>query len=456
MISPAALEEAVLALLCFSDEAQKVAMHVSADLFSTRVNHTLAEAALKYIHEYHNCPGSQLEYLLEVDLRRGEEGKLLGLTLDTIRKQSPDIQIDFVLGQLERFVDIQRLKIATQNAMEQLHVGDLEAARQSIFGVGAEKRNVSEGLWLHDFGRVVSKLQERTTEFISCGVPCLDVLGITLRRKTLSFMLASTGMGKSWWLIEVGKSALLQHHSVLHITLELDQDETAKRYIQAFFSLTDKEAKGIQVTHFDYDSQGNLKFEMSEIVRDSIVNRKNEIRERIARMRHWPRFMVKEFPTSTLSTDQLSMFLDTLEKKEHFKPDVILIDYADLMKLDSESLRIDTGRLYRELRGIGMQRNIAIATASQGNRDSKGAKVVDTDMVAEDWSKIGTADLVLTYSQTKEEFQRGLARVFAAKVRDAGSRRMSLISQAYDCGQFCLDSVLMNAQVAEESKNAAR
>jgi len=142
--------------------------------------------------------------------------------------------------------------------------------------------------------------------------------------------------------------------------------------------------------------------------------------------------------------------MESLEQEKGFKPDLTIIDYADLMKLDAAMLRVDTGRLYRELRGIAVSKDTAMVSASQGNRESETANVVRKTNVAEDWSKIGTADGVLTYSQTEEEHRLGLARLYAAAMREAEDQYLVLISQAYKIGQFCTDSTMMSAHVINE------
>jgi len=70
--------------------------------------------------------------------------------------------------------------------------------------------------------------------------------------------------------------------------------------------------------------------------------------------------------------------------------------------------------------------------------------------VAEDWSKIGTADTVLTFSRTARERERGLARVGVEAARGAEDGYSVLIAQNYHVGQFCLDSVRMTPQVRQE------
>ena len=159
------------------------------------------------------------------------------------------------------------------------------------------------------------------------------------------------------------------------------------------------------------------------------------------------RFYIREFPTGSLTINDLRAYLDTLEQVEHVVPDLLIVDYADLMKIDGANLRIDTGIIYRELRGIAMERGCALVTASQSNRSSADAKWVREGDIAEDWSKVMTADTILTYSQTVDERKLGLGRIFVAAVRDENDKWACLITQNYQMGQFCLDSIRLDDDV---------
>lgn len=450
MISPAALEEAILCILCYSSEhAPILALRLTdSKLFSNRTNKTLGLAALDYISKYSRPPGSQLEYLLEADLRRGEEGKLLRQQIDFMAKRVSEIDITFVLEELDNFIENQKLSHSLQSALELLQEGDLTKAKELIYKSSSSSVKVSEGLWMKDPSQALSFFNEEdSAEFFSSGIEVLDHRGVRPERKTLTFLIAAAKKGKSWFLIEVGKAGLQHHHKVLHVTLEISAEKTARRYIQSLFSLTKDQAKQIRVPFFQKDSTGGTIIQFAELQRDSVIAKRLEVQTKLSGMLSYPDWVIKEFPTSILSVEQLDVYIDSLQRDRGFIPDLLIIDYADLMKIDTAALRIDTGRLYRELRGLAVTRNLALATATQGNRDSEDAKVVGKKNVSEDWSKVGTADTILTYSQTSAEKALGLARLFVAGSRDAEDQFIALISQAYPIGQFAIDSVLMNSDI---------
>lgn len=453
-ISQAALEEAVLALLAFHESSPKIALKLTnAFIFSNPTNQAIAKASIEHVRKFSTPPAGQLEYLLENDLRQGERGKLLGQQLEFLSKKVETLDVEFVINELDRFIEVQTLQKNLQNALELLDGGDLEAAKEAAYKQNLQQRvNDTPGIWLADPKQALKFLERRgEEEFYSTSIEVLDRRGITLDKKTLALLIAAKGVGKSWWLISVGKSGIQHHRKVLHITLEMSEEKTVRRYIQSIFALTKDEAQKIKVPFFEKDQSTNTTvMQFLELERDSIINKKKELIQKLSGMYH-TQLLVKEFPTGTLSTEQLYLYLDSLKRERGFVPDQLLIDYADLMRIDRSDLRIDTGRQYVELRGLAVSGEYSLATATQGNRAGAEAKTMRSTHIAEDWSKVHTSDLVLTLSKTEAEKRMGLARILVSNARDAEHDSFSvLIAQSYLTGQFCLDSVPMNFELAEQ------
>lgn len=454
MISTAALEEAILSLLVYHEDCCiKLALKLPDQyIFVNPTHQKIAEVALKHAKDYSSPVAGQLEYVLENEIRQGERGKLLGKTIDILKQKVQEIDPAFVIKELDYFIETQSLQKNFQEALELLEAGQVEEAKQAAFRGNLQQRtNGSPGIWLNKPDQALSFLRRREeADFFSTGVQALDVRKLTLDKKTLSFIIAAKGKGKSWWLINVGKSSLQFHHKVLHITLEMSEEKTARRYIQALFALTKDQAGNIKVPYMVRNPEtGGVTIDHQQLERDGIFNKQQELAQKLAGMYHY-HLLIKEFATGTLRTENLYLYLEQLKREQGFVPDQIILDYADLMTIDRENLRIDTGRQYIDLRGLAVSGNYSMVTATQGNRESESAKLVRNTNVAEDWSKIATADLVLTYTQTPAEYKMGLARLYLNNARDFEDKLLMIITQNYPLGQFCLDSVLMNATIAQQ------
>jgi hypothetical protein len=150
--------------------------------------------------------------------------------------------------------------------------------------------------------------------------------------------------------------------------------------------------------------------------------------------------LVKQFPTGQLTMRGLNAYLEQVESIKGIIPEVIILDYPDLMSYDAANTRAEIGKIYKDLRGIAVERNCFMVEASQVNRDAESAKLVTRKNTSEDFSKIFTSDVIITYSQTPGERKLGLARLHVDKCReDENSKAGStfVISQAYAIGQFC-------------------
>lgn len=452
MISPGALEDAVLTLLTYSSEhATALALRVPADLFTSKINQVIATAALDYIRRYNTPPKGQLEYLLEYELNRGEAGKLLGNQLDSIADQAKDIQASFILEELDRFIELQRTTKALGAALEAATGGDLEEARAQIAKAreGGAQRG-SPGISLNNPKQSLSFLDDEWEEGFSSGVHIIDKIGSVPARKTLTLFIAPPSRGKSWWCTAVGKAGIQHHRKVIHITLENSAKMTSRRYLQSLFSLTKKETLEVAVTNFP---EGSINTE--QITRPSVEAKRDEVTKKLNRWGSRMQLYIKEYPSGYLTLDELNLFLDDFARNGDgdtagFEPDILIVDYGDLMRLDIGNYRLDIGHTTVGLRGIAGSRNCAVCSPVQGNRDSDSIKTVKRNNAAEDWSRIGTADNVYTYSQTPEEHKLGLARISVEKSRNERDRYMVLISQAYQIGQFALDSVLMQADISTQ------
>jgi len=439
-------EENCLTILCYSKEnAAIVASRIAPGLFSTRMFQHIAKAAIDYIGKYRAPPGPHIVDLLENRLRAGEEGRLMNQVLENMERVAPYINDIFVLDNLDKFIEERQLAQAYIAGLDAIERHDLEAARAA--GHSIIQYNTDEpGIWLHEPDQALRFLDVKEEDYFPSGIPTLDELGVRPQRKTMYLMVAPAKAGKSFWMVEVGKQAIFHRRKVLHITLEMSADEVSQRYVQALNALHRNE-EGTVITSFFTPGS---KIEQANVIRGGIKEQSRaQLAQTLLNLKRRARLHIKEFPTSTLTLSQLNAYLDRLEVQENFKPDLVILDYGDLMALDSSNLRIDTGQLFKSLRGIAVQRNLALVTATQGNRLTARAKIVREDMVAEDWSKIATADVVLTYSRTQFERERGLARILVAAARTTQDRMVIIIIQSYATGQFCLDSRMQTAALRD-------
>jgi replicative DNA helicase len=448
-----ALQENLLTLLCFDDAHCKIARAaLTPQLFESSVFREVAGIAISFIDQYGEAVKEHLPDHLE-DILKGDDARKAASykrLVDNLFLSRDSLNAQYVISQLQAFVRGQTFKSGLVEAVEAMEAGNIEAAELAMQkALSKQVISFNAGLNLKDPTQMAGLLEGDLNEpGFELGIPELDRLGIFPRRKELFMLIAPRGRGKSWFITHCSKMALLQRWSVVIITLEMSEKRYAARTIQTFFSVTEREST-VRLAQLIKNRDGTLEDVLYEEVERLSLSRKEDresLKAKITRdfSRRKPIY-IKQFPNGSATMADVESYLDQLERFEGFVPDLICLDYPDLLKHDLKNKRVELGRIVEEFRGLGVKRNCACVAVSQGNRDSEEATTVTGAMVAEDISKLATVDVCLTLSRTDMEEKLGLARILVEKARNQRDGFSVLITQAYAIGQWCLDSVLLKS-----------
>ena len=242
--------------------------------------------------------------------------------------------------------------------------------------------------YLLDFERRF-ELKERnpiTTGWTQLDSLCKGGLG----KGELGVCIAPTGAGKSMALVHLGAQALKAGKNVVHYTLELGDTIVAGRYDSC-------------ITGVDLSNMTSFKEKIYE-----------EIQEIEGRL------VVKEYPTRSASVQTLRSHLEKM-KLRGFEPDLIIVDYGDLLRpissgKDEKRHQLET--IYEELRGIAQANECPLWTASQTNRSGLNAEVITMEAISEAFNKCFVADFIFTVSRTIDDKNTNSGRIFVAKNRN--------------------------------------
>ena len=444
------LQENVLTVLCFDTESAKsIRAAVTPDLFESRVFQEIASHALTFLDQYGEAVRDHLPDLIEDRLndKDGKKAALYKRTLDNLWAARDGINSQFVVTQIKKFVHEQTLKVSILKAVDHLEAGRIDEAEVVLEeGLNAQVTSFDIGTSFMDTSKSLAFF-DKVDDGIPTGIVELDKAGIMPSPGTQFTFVAPAKKGKSWFLTHLGKMGVLQRKKTLIITLEMSEAQYSQRMVQALFSVSKRQAR-IAVPKFRCDERGTfvgVDFEDAErpVLGDAGV--RAMIEKNISqKFKNRLPLIIKSFPTGTLTVNQYKSYLDQLERLHKFVPDLVLFDYPDLMQLDAANKRVETGEVFKQLRGVAVERNHALVNPTQGNRASAESRTTLDTHVAEDYSKIATSDTVVTYSQTVEEKRMGLARLYVANARADEDKFTVLITQAYGIGQFALDSRRMS------------
>ena len=211
-----------------------------------------------------------------------------------------------------------------------------------------------------------------------------------LGKGELGVVVAPTGAGKSMVLVHLGAQALKAGKNVLHYTLELGDTIVAGRYDAA---ITGVELRNLTV--------------FKEKIYDEIKDVPGKL-------------IVKEYPTRSASIQTIKNHLEKLKRRD-FVPDMIIVDYGDLIRPENggkDEKRHQLETIYEELRGLAQICECPLWTASQTNRSGLNAEVITMESISEAFNKCFVADFIFTVSRTVEDKNNNTGRIFVAKNRN--------------------------------------
>ena len=309
----------------------------------------------------------------------------------------------YIEQQVVHFAKTARMYFAIDQAVGLLGKGDLDGINNVVKDALMFNLDVAKGYDLYDVDERYANLRNEKNNKISSGYNQIDdVLGGGWTKKELFCVQAPPGFGKSIFLPNFGIKALLGGMNVVHYSLEMSEDRIGMRY--------DAIASSIAVSQLiDHPDEIKEKYEMFKKMTKSHLK-------------------IKEFPTAMASIHDIEAHLEDLKLYNDFVPDMIIIDYGDIMKStrNTKSTYEEQGWIFRELRGLAQKRDVIIITATQSTRDSLAsdggtADVIGMDKVADSMEKNRILDVLFAITQSRQERDDGIINLWVAKNRNGKS-----------------------------------
>lgn len=275
------------------------------------------------------------------------------------------------------------------------------------------------------FFEELSERQERRAkvaaglDFFPTGVQPIDkVLHGGLSYGELGIAVAYSKIGKSFWLNQVGFIATRMRRKCLHFVLEGGRPKCEDRYEARFMETVykavrrgDIESKAMIAARREYD-----------ILKRNLVIRGHADKEA------WH-----------VTPDDIRAEMGILADQYGWEPDMLVVDYGDLIHAPGDSIRERQMNAFRMLKTMA-DRGLAVWTASQAVRPSKGADqkehVVKPRDIADCYEKVRAADAILSLNRTVEEIKHNQARVYLGAYRDNESHCLARVETDYDHGSF--------------------
>ena len=383
------IETTILRNLIFNEEySRKVIPFIQPAYFEKRTEKIIYEEITKFIVKYGSSitiEALNIETENRTDLTEGEVKEVRdinnSLTDDIVENQ-------WLIDTTEKWCRDRAIYLALMESIALADGQDDKKGRDAIPSILSDALSVSFDNHIgHDYLQDYDERYEsyhRKEDKIPFDLEFFDkITKGGLPNKTLNIALAGTGVGKSLFMCHVASSVLLQGKNVLYITLEMAEEKIAERI----------DANLLNVPIQD----------IMDLPRPMFENKVNNISKKTQGT-----LIIKEYPTASAHSGHFKALLNELALKKSFKPDIIFIDYLNICA--SSRYRQNSSvnsysfikAIAEELRGLAVETNLPIVSATQTTRSGYGSSDVDLTDTSESFGLPATADLMFALISTEE------------------------------------------------------
>jgi replicative DNA helicase len=399
------IEQTILSSLVFNEEyTRKVLPYLKPEYFQNEGERKTFDLFCEYMEKYNRLPTIEA---LTIDLQKQVENinehvyKTSVAAIEELHQKDYDEQ--WLLDSTEQFC---QEKAVYHGIMQSLEIIDDKTGKKSrgmipqiLTNALAVSFDTNIGHdWTEDFeARYLAYHAEHL--HIPFHIDLLNKItkgGVV--PKTLNCFLAPTGVGKSLVMCDLAAQQLKAGYNVLYITLEMSEEKIGERI----------DANLLDVTIDD----------LLLLPKEAYLKKINRVREQT---KH--KLIIKEYPTAGGGATHFRHLLHELKIKKNFVPDIVYIDYINICM--SSRLRLGSSinsylyikSIAEELRGLAVEANIPIVTATQTNREGAGDSDFDMTSTSESFGLPMTLDLMIAIRTSEELAALGQYRFTQLKNR---------------------------------------
>lgn len=359
---------------------------------------------------------------------------------------------EFALQQAVRYLKGRSLKNLNDDIGAYLSSGDIKKAENAITKYRNVEKSSGEAVsLLHNTEAVVNSFTQEDELLFQFSGAYGKIVGKIHREDFISY-LAPMKRGKTFALIDAGVEAVKSGLKVVHVSLEMSEHQMSKRYWTALSGQLNEDNDNINYSYFE-----KLSDEEKWIVKNKIISRRavsvTEIEKKQKNFRRLFRggdIRILAVPAYSLTVEDLDTKIEKLVQEENYVPDVIIVDYADIMSPSEKGdYRNQLDGIWKRLRGMAQGRKCAVFTASQSGRQSID-KNADSKDIAEDIRKLAHVTSMVALNQTPVEKKNGVLRLKQLAIREGEQEfREAVCTQCLSIGRIVTDSHFDNEVIVE-------
>lgn len=466
----------------------------------------IAKWCLGYFDKYEKAPSKHIQDIFNKEVKRGIDSEyedLIEEFLDSLSQEyteSETLNIDYLLQEAENRFASQDIKNLTKDILQEVENNNVTEAKAILARYSPVELPKSEAINPFDNEEKLREAFENEDEvlFKLPGALGKFTEGQFCRESLISIQ-APEKRGKTWWQMFFALTASSQRNNVAFFqvgdmsegqmikrqAIYLAKRSNKKKYCSRTLIPTmdcwhnqtdscdmDERTCDVGVVFGTKESRKYISFDDAEGYEPCVECRKDNPKEFRGAVWYKERdrvdpltwkqslkymqkqkkrmgkkqFKLSTHPNSTINIRGIKSQLDIWERYDGFIPDVIIIDYADILAPEDnrQDKRDQVNETWKALRRLSQERKCCVISATQADADSYDKKSQNLKNFSEDKRKYAHVTLSLALNQTPQEKERGIMRIgsLLAREDDFSLLQEVKVLQCLQIGRPYLDSYL--------------
>ena len=424
------IEKTIFSNLIYNEDyARRVLPFIKGEYFLDKTDRIIFEEIYNFMDKY-QAMATKETLSIELDNRKDLNGTEFQKVVEVIESlKEAEVDMQWLVNTTEKFCKDKAVYNAILNGINIIEGKDKEHTQEAIPSILSEALAVGFDQHIgHDYIENADERFEfyhRQEEKLEFDLEYFNkITKGGLPNKTLNIALAGTGVGKSLFMCHMASATLLQGKNVLYITMEMAEERIAER-IDA------------NLMNISMDDLHNLPKKMFESKIEKINSKTSG------------KLVIKEYPTASAHSGHFRSLIKELQLKKSFRPDIIFIDYLNICSSSRFKGNASVGSYFyikaiaEELRGLAVETNLPIMSATQTTRGGFANSDVGLEDTSESFGLPATADLMFALISTEE--LEGLNQLMIKQLKnrynDLGTNKRFVVGidrskmKLYDCEQ---------------------
>jgi len=408
------VEQTILRHLIHTDEySRKAFPFIQPEYFSDRCDKIVFELISEFITKYNSLPAPEairISLNERRDLAQSEYDDCVTLIRE-ISDKPEDVDSNWLVETTESFCQRRAVYNAIMESIQIIDGKSKAKTETAIPHILSDALSVSFDAHIgHDY---IEDADDRYAFYhkVENRVPFdLEFMNLITNggtpNKTLNIIMAGTGVGKSLFLCHHAANCLVQNKNVLYITCEMAEERIAERIDANLMDISMDDLHDLPKQIYDT--------KLSRVASEFTG-----------------KLIIKEYPTSTATSNHIRILLEELSMKKKFKPDIVIVDYLNICA----SARLKNNgnvnsynyikAIAEELRGLAVEYNVPVFSATQVNRSGFASSDFGLEDTSESFGLPATADFMIAMIGTEEldEQNQVLIKQLKNRYNDAVSNR---------------------------------